>query len=59
MVKELNERKNKIKLEINENQKNPEKIATNKGQNIQNIENTKKEVKNLMKNCLRQKKNII
>ena len=42
MVKELNERKNKIKLEISENQKNPEKIATNKGQNIQNIENTKK-----------------
>jgi chromosome segregation protein len=42
MIKELNERKNKIKLEINENQKNPEKIATNKGQNIQNIENTKK-----------------
>ena len=42
MIKELNERKNKIKLEINENQKNPEKIATNKGQNIQNIENTQK-----------------
>ena len=42
MIKELNERKEKIKLEINENQKNPEKIATNKGQNIQNIENTKK-----------------
>jgi len=42
MIKELNERKNKIKLEINENQKNPEKIATNKGQNIQNVENTKK-----------------
>jgi chromosome segregation protein len=42
MVKELNERKNKMKLEIVENQKNPEKIATNKGQNIQNIENTKK-----------------
>ncbi len=42
MIKELNERKNKIKLEISENQKNPEKIATNKGQNIQNIENTKK-----------------
>jgi chromosome segregation protein len=42
MIKELNERKNKIKAEINENQKNPEKIATNKGQNIQNIENTKK-----------------
>ena len=42
MINELNERKNKIKLEISENQKNPEKIATNKGQNIQNIENTKK-----------------
>jgi chromosome segregation protein len=42
MLEELNERKNKIKIEIVENQKNPEKIATNKGQNIQNIENTKK-----------------
>ena len=42
MIKELNERKNRIKSEINENQKNPEKIATTKGQNIQNIENTKK-----------------
>jgi chromosome segregation protein len=42
MIKELNDRKNKIKLEINENQKNPEKIATTKGQNLQNIENTEK-----------------
>jgi len=42
MINELNERKNKIKIEINENQKNPEKIAITKGQNIQNIENTKK-----------------
>ena len=42
MIKELNERKNKIKTEISENQKNPEKIAKNKGQNIQNIENIKK-----------------
>jgi len=42
MIKELSERKNKIKNEINENQKNPEKIATTKGQNIQNVENTKK-----------------
>jgi len=42
MIKELNERKNKIKNEISENQKNPEKIAITKGQNIQNIENTKK-----------------
>ena len=42
MIIELNERKNKIKVEIIENQKNPEKIATSKGQNIQNLENTKK-----------------
>jgi chromosome segregation protein len=42
MSLELNERKNKIKKEIEENQKNPERIATNKGQNIQNLENTKK-----------------
>jgi chromosome segregation protein len=42
MIKELNERKNKIKSEINENQKNPEKIAIIKGQNIQNVENTNK-----------------
>jgi len=42
MIKELNERKNTVKSEINDNQKNPEKIATTKGQNIQNIENTKK-----------------
>ena len=42
MSLELNERKNKIKKEIDENQKNPERIATNKGQNIQNLENTKK-----------------
>jgi chromosome segregation protein len=42
MIKELNERKNRVKSEINENQKNPEKIATTKGQNIQNIENTEK-----------------
>ena len=34
--------KKKLKNEISENQKNPEKIATTKGQNIQNIENTKK-----------------
>ena len=42
MISELNGRKNKIKSEISENQKNPEKIASNKGQNIQNVENTKK-----------------
>jgi chromosome segregation protein len=42
MIAELNGRKKKIKNEISENQKNPEKIATTKGQNIQNVENTKK-----------------
>ena len=35
-------RKDKIKKEIDDNQKNPERIATNKGQNIQNLKNTKK-----------------
>ncbi len=42
MISELTERKNKIVLELNENQKNPERIATSKGQNLQNLENTKK-----------------
>ena len=42
MISELNERKNKIQIELNENQKNPERIATSKGQNLQNLENTKK-----------------
>tara|TARA_B100000427_G_C15447928_1_gene568199 strand:- start:172 stop:1227 length:1056 start_codon:yes stop_codon:yes gene_type:complete len=42
MIIELNERKIKIKSEIEENQKNPERIANIKGQNIQNLENTKK-----------------
>ncbi len=42
MISELNDRSNKIKLEINENQKNPERIATSKGQNLQNLENIKR-----------------
>ena len=42
MVSELIERKNKLLTELNENQKNPERIATSKGQNLQNLENTKK-----------------
>jgi len=42
MISELNERKNKLQVERNENQKNPERIATSKGQNLQNLENTKK-----------------
>ena len=42
MSSELNDRRNKLLLELNENQKNPERIATSKGQNLQNLENTKK-----------------
>ncbi len=42
MTLELNERKNKIKKELEDNEKNPEKIASTKGKNIQNLENTKK-----------------
>ena len=42
MINNLQERKKKINSEIKENQKNPEIIATTKGQNIQNLENTKK-----------------
>ncbi len=42
MISELNDRKNKIKFEISENQKNPERIATSKGQNLQNLENIKR-----------------
>ena len=42
MISELNDRKNKIELELGDNQKNPERIATSKGQNLQNLENTKK-----------------
>ena len=42
MTSELTERKSKLLLELNENQKNPERIATSKGQNLQNLENTKK-----------------
>ena len=42
MISELSNRKNKIQSELTENQKNPERIATSKGQNLQNLENTKK-----------------
>ena len=35
-------RKKDKEIELEENQKNPEKIAINKGQNLQNLENTKK-----------------
>ena len=47
MVLELNERRKKLDVELEENQKNPEKIAINKGQNLQNLENTKKQIEEL------------
>ena len=47
MISELNDRSNKIKLEIQDNQKNPERIATSKGQNLQNLENIKKRNKEI------------
>ncbi|MDC1093225.1 AAA family ATPase [Pelagibacteraceae bacterium] len=42
MASELTRRKNKLLSELSDNQKNPERIATSKGQNLQNLENTKK-----------------
>ncbi|MFL2852513.1 MAG: chromosome segregation SMC family protein [Candidatus Pelagibacter sp.] len=42
MMAELNERKDKVKVELDESKKDPERIATSKGQNLQNLENTKK-----------------
>ena len=42
MIFELNTRREKLQSEQDDNQKNPERIATSKGQNLQNLENTKK-----------------
>ena len=50
MINNLQERKKKINNEMKENQKNPEIIATTKGQNIQNLENTKKRSEELEAN---------
>ena len=47
MISELTNRKDKIQSELTENQKNPERIATSKGQNLQNLENTKKRNKEI------------
>ncbi len=61
MISELDNRKNKIKLEINENQSNPERIATSKGQNLQNLENIKKrneEIENELDKAEKKFKNI-
>ena len=58
MISELNDRKNKIKLESNENQKNPERIATSKGQNLQNLENIKKRNNEIENELLEAEKKI-
>ena len=47
MMVDLNMRKDQLEGEIDQNQKNPEIIATTKGQNIQNLENTKKRLDEL------------
>ena len=47
MILELTERRKKMSIELEENQKNPEKIAINKGQNLQNLENTNKQIEEL------------
>ena len=47
MILELTGRRKKLSIELEENQKNPEKIAINKGQNLQNLENTKKQIEEL------------
>ena len=47
MIFELQSRKDKIITEIEENQKNPERLATKKGQNIQNLDNTKKKIRRI------------
>ena len=56
MISELNNRTNKIKLEIAENQKNPERIATSKGQNLQNLENIKKRNEEIEKELIEAEK---
>ena len=43
MILELTKRVEQVELELDENQKNPEQIAINKGQNIQKLANTEKQ----------------
>ena len=56
MISELTNRKNKIQIELIENQKNPERIATSKGQNLQNLENTKKRNDEIEKELIQKEK---
>ena len=50
MISELNDRQNKLKSEITENQKNPERIATSKGKIYKIWKISKKETKKLKMN---------
>ena len=59
MISKLGERRSKIKIELDENQKNPERIATSKGQNLQNLENTKKRNEEVESELTKAEKNII
>ena len=56
MTSELTNRKNKLVTELNENRKTPERIATSKGQNLQNLENTKKRNEEIDKELLESEK---
>ena len=56
MISELSDRKNKLQSEQMENQKNPERIATSKGQNLQNLENTKKRNEEIEKELIEAEK---
>ncbi len=56
MISELTDRKNKLIIEISENQKNPERIATSKGQNLQNLENTKRRNEEIEKELIEAEK---
>ena len=56
MISELNNRKSKINVEISENQKNPERIATSKVQNLQNLENIKKRNEEIEKELIQAEK---
>ena len=56
MIYELNDRKNKVQLEISENRKNPERIATSKGQNLQNLENIKRRNEEIEKELIEAEK---
>ena len=58
MTSELTDRKNKLLLELSDNQKNPERIATSKGQNLQNLENTKKRNEEIENELNRSRKKI-